>query len=565
MPFLEFPVSGAEVDSDVVVGQDRHLGESGLQYAKLKREATLDYWQQSDSYASSGIVTFQNYSGWALKLPPYTFEPDIEFEHEDVRIDDTFGVWSTWSAIAGVDNIVHSETFSTFGTETAVTRDTAVGTTTVSRVVSWALRNDDTIEFRVHLPSNATGLSVTLVDGDGDSATYDEFEVLTDDWNLFLIEVDQPSSTSGTFDEANVDEVQISVTFSGAVETIIYIGSLVLDRTAQIGGEVLWQLSFDDGTTWVGWDGTAWSAGAWCSAHWVERWISKVTPSDYSTEQNLSIRCRLTPSENGKYTPKVYRVVCGLDFDQAFHFETDIKRSMYTAVAASEVYLRGKVVGDGTDEVTLSSHFDSPTVLAVYEGSFLAEETTADIFDSQAGNTITLTGVLALNATAIVHYKANPPVKIAADRFLTTASVPEIDLTFPDVSNDIRHSYTPESFVNRALGYVYTGEGLNFTTMSGDAFCFANDNPTVGALVDAVRNLLKSGFVSDGIGTTLAIDDMLPADIDSDHRQGLHGRRVNFSITGVRWSGLQLTQNRQVRALLTRARPLPKVGYTDAI
>lgn len=556
MPFLAFNVDEATLSSDVVTTAEIN----GKSLIKLRKNQSLDYWRWEDKYKSSGIVTYKNLKGWALKIPPRTFEPTVIFAKTDIRNLTKFALHSAWSIVSGATILRDAPVHELYGTEFMVTRDPAIATAIVSRPVTWNLLATDTLEFRLLLPSNATSLSIRL-DSPGATATYTEFSPIANNWNLFLIEVDQPTSTTGVFNSANVTSIRITVGFTGAVATTFYVTDCTLDRTSNVGGEIRWQVSLDEGTTWLGWNGAAWAAGVWTHQHWIERRLALLNPATYYDEMSFRVRARLTPSNNLRQTPYVGEVICGVDLDSAFHVEDDVKRSLRRAVAAAQVYLRAKAEADGTATIDLRSHFSGPVVSGVYEGTFLEEDTTTNLFLSQAGSTVTLTGSVTAGTDLIIHYRVSPPVKIAADRFLIESAVPEIDLAFPTLGNQVRHGVEQESFVNRALGKVYTGGGLNFLQLDLTIFCFANDNTTVAAMVDAMYQAVKNGFTSDGLGITWTLNDMLPGEINSEHNQGLHGRRVNSGVTCIQWRDLQLTEEPQVRGVVPRIRPLSKVGY----
>ena len=565
MPFLRFDVPGSTLSDDVIEAKDHGFEAESM--VKLRRDQALDAWRFIDKYVPEGILTFKTFTGWALDLPPLTFEPNIAFDRTDVRQDAGFGDWQKWATVSGVTDISDSEDMLTFGKETKVDRDTAFASTTVEQAAPasgpFAFLSSDTAEFRVWLPSNASGLTVILDCGVGNSLEYDVFEPLADDWNLVRIEMDQPSVSTGAPDLTLVDNIMVEVTFGDSIDSAFYVSSMEVDRTSQKGGEVRWELSFDEGASWFGWEPVtqAWTVDTWCHSQWVERYMSLLDPADYNTEMSLSVRCKLVPSEDLKQTPFVSDVVCGIDFDSYLHWENDIKRSTLRHIETIEIFVRAVEECDGTNQVTLRSHFNSPTVEAVYEGGMRTVNTTADIFLSQSGNTVTMDTTVPDGDRVVIHHKVSPPVKISADRFLVDGAVPEINLSFPSLENDVRHSMTPESFTNRSLGLVYTGRGINYQTVEFDVYCTGNNPMIVADMVDAVRESFLEGFISGGTGFTMNVNDMLPAELSSDQKKGLHARRINSEITAVRWEDLQLTEEQQVRSILPRPVLLPNLGY----
>jgi hypothetical protein len=559
MPHLDAEVVNATLSDTVLT-----MGEK---YAQLERNSQYDRWAQTDPYKSSGTITFENFSGWALRLPPYTFEPDIQFQNTDTRDNNAFGRWGAWADVVGSIAITHSNEFlGMYGEEVRIDRDTGVATTTVRRTMSHSLRADDVMEFKVYLPADASALSVTLHSGAG-SATYTEATVLTDDWNIVVIEIDQPTSTSAPWDLAAVDAISISVTFTGVVAARFIIASSLLDRTAQTGGEVRWQVSLDSGVTWLGWDGTAWAAGSWTHPHWVERNLSTLVPA---TSMQWQVRCRITPSENMMRTPRVRRIVCGIDFDLQFHAEEDLKRSVIRAIELSTVRLRGLATGDGTVNVTLKSHFTSSTVSAVYLGDFDSMDTTTDLFTSQAAETeihggydvvLTLNTVVASGSAVVIHYTANPSVKISADPNIIEASIPEINIVFPTHNIDERMGVGLERYSNRSLGYAWMGLGSNYESYEWEIYCVGHNSMMMSAMDEAIQRVLDAGITSDATGFTIRAGDILPSDVESERGAGLHVRRIAVESIIARWQDLTLTQVRQVRALLPGIGILPARGY----
>lgn len=559
MPYLDSYVVNATLDTNTVVPTKE-------KYARLQRNQSGSFWSRTDNYQASGVVTFENFAGWALRLPPHTFEPIFEIENKDIRDFSDFGRWSDWTIVAGATDVTYSDEYQVFGEECRVDRDTGVATATVSRTANLYLRSDDVMEFKIRLPSNATGLAVILHSGAG-SARYVEFTPLANDWNLVLIEIDQPTSTSAPWDLTAVDAISVEVTFTGVVASYFAISSAVLDRTAQKGGEIRWQVSLDSGSTWIGWNGVAWAAGVYCHHQWIERRLSLLTPA---SGMQWQVRCRLIPSENLKHTPTVYGIVCGLDFDEHFNTEEDLKRSIQRQIETTDIYLRMMAFGDGSTTVYLRTHFDNPVVTAVYLGGMRTVDTTDDLFTSQGATTSVTDGfrtpllldtAVANGSRVVIHYTVKPPVKIAASNLLIDSAVPEVNLVFPSHGNENREGEANDVFVNRSLGYVWTGFSANRETFVWEIYCTANDSMTVGAMEDGIRRDLESGFASDATGFTWFVGDMLPADVESNYGQGLNVRLVKAESIGPRWRDLTMTRIRQVRALLPNVGILPKRGY----
>ena len=535
-------------------------------YARLARDTSVgDSWRMTDPFVSSGEIEFENFAGWALRAPPYTFEPDVQFAQTDVIPISRFGLWSDWSAGAGTTTISRSIEGEVYGEELAAARDTGVGTSTISRTMNMDLRANDVMEFRVYLPSNANALSVTLGSGAG-SATYEEFEPLTG-WNLVVIEIDQPTSTSAPWDPTAVDALSVTVGFSDAVAADFLVASAEWDRTAQVGGEVRWQVSLDAGVTWLGWNGTAWVAGVWTHPTWVERRLADLTPA---TAMQFMAKCQLAPSVNLMNSPEVRGYVCGLDFDLGLHAEEDMKRSVARAIETSTIYLRALATGDGTTGMTFKSHFTGATVTAVYLGNFDSVDTTDDLFTSQAAETVipggfqsvlTLDTVVVSGDEVVIHYTASPTVKISSDRFVIEASVPEVNLVFPTVDNEQRMSMSTDRFSNRALGYVWSGDSANRENYTWEIYLVGNNSMMISAMHEAIRRLLDDGIASDATGFTIGAGDILPADVESDRRSGLHVRRIAVESIIARWQSLTLTRTRHIRAFLPSFSHLPKRGY----
>jgi len=546
MPGLDFDTANATLSSCV------EPVDSG--WVRLTSASTGDSWRTPELYSASGTITFENFEGWALRLPPHTFEPLVRFARENVIPISQFGSWTDWAVVAGVTSITESIAGEVYGTELSVARDTGVATSTVSRTMDLDLRANDVMEFRVYLPANADALSIVLHSGAG-SATYVEHEPVSG-WNIVVIEIDQPTSTSAPWTTTAVDAASITVGFDDFVASNFLVASSEWDRTAEVGGEVRWQVSLDDGVTWEGWDGTAWTAGVWCHPTWAERRLADLSPG---TAMQLSVRCQVEPSTNLRYSPEVRGLVCGLDFDTAFHPEEDLKRSVARAIETSTIYLRGLSRGDGSTLVTFKTNFQNSTVTHVYLGDFDSVDTTTDVFSAQSAeteipggwqSTLTLTGVVASGSPVVIHYEANPTVKISADRFVIEAEVPEVNLVFPTVDNEQRHSATRESFRNRALGYVYSGSGANFEDYTWEIYLLGQNSMMISAMHEAIRRLLEAEITSDATGFPIGAGDILPSDVESDRRQGLHVRRIAVESIIGRWQDLTLTREAQVRAVL---------------
>ncbi len=558
MPFLDHTIDDVTLDDDVTISTDPDYPS-----ATLKRDGSVLAWNPSIPFVSSGILTFPEFNGWALRLPPYTFEQDVEFEHEYLIEDGQFANWFDWTSTDVGVTLSESLDYRTYGVEMRVTKDATTDTARVFKTVAWDLLESDTLEFHVYIPSNALALSVELHDSDGDSAVYEVFSPLTDNWNVVLVEVDKPTSTVGTFDETKVVLVYIQVTFPAAVTASFHIGNSWFNRTAHVGGEVLWQVSLDNGTSWLGWDGTAWVADEWTHPQVIERYISLLNPALYDDHMTWSTRCKLIASTDKTQTPRVYGVVCAVDFDEQFNLENDLKRSIVRFLQDGVIYYRALEAGDGTNQVTLRTKLKDPVVEHVYVGGMRDVNTTTDIFSSQSGTTIVLTTTVATAQKVVIHYKANVTVKISADPFLVDSEVPEIDLVFPTINHDIRHGGALSIYNNRSLGLCWTEPALNYDTFEWEAYCVANDAAKMASMIEMIRRAFDNGFISDATGSFWHVNDMLPSEVASEHYQGLQIRRLESSSTGIRWESLLLTEKKQVRAILPSVRSLPFMRGTE--
>ena len=219
------------------------------------------------------------------------------------------------------------------------------------------------------------------------------------------------------------------------------------NRSNIYGGSIGYQLSNNNGSTWLYYDGSGWSvAGAsnWNSEEVVDEYISSF-PIDSSKQ--LQVRVKLVPGSGGTSTPLIKNVTVYADLD--FDFQDDMLRSMKRWLE-QHVWVRTQYFDQipqplsGTTGCSFTAPSGASDVLYMQDKKWEEFSEPASVYNLTVDPNRTTNlfsgfvdgGIQMISAQQGVieaNFMARPPVYIAAEEFMQLSSIPSIVLQMTNV------------------------------------------------------------------------------------------------------------------------------------
>lgn len=347
----------------------------------------------------------------------------------------------------------------------------------------------------------------------------------------------RPENAAGTYNPASdfVKEYGTFVKVGGTgVKSLWGLGVV-----AQLNdGTIEFQLSKDDGTSWLYWGGASWdAAGAedWSDIADVRKNIAAF-PLGTGADRSVRLRMRLQPDTTKRKTPIVYDLWLKVEYE--YDPIVDLYRTVHAALSAVEHRLRCRESADGTANVTLSD-FDFTVVPAsgieVYN---LTDDPGrgADLFQAYDAGTkvVTMTGAQDVDDVLEIRFKATAPVHLVTDGFTHDAELPAI-LLQTNVSEDRQHPQDIQYEINAETKIARRRPGPRYLQFSVLVTCADNDQERAIEMAGAVRRHLEqvACFTSLASGLPIVVGDVEPYTPSVSVNDGVHSPRVRFSAWAV--------------------------------
>lgn len=254
---------------------------------------------------------------------------------------------------------------------------------------------------------------------------------------------------------------QVGATFAGS------------DKSDTYGGSLSFQLSNDNGVTWLFHNGTAWTTATitdWNTQAQIDRYIN-VFP--LTADKQVKVRVLLTPTANGKSTPFLHHVTIYADLE--YDFQVDLLRSMQDWLERhawiEAMYFAqipqptsgGTGSGDGTcggssgSDILLISDKKWEELSGPAEVYNLTTDPnrTTNLFAGFVQGGIQMTSIQVGYIEA--RFQARPAVYIAAEEFMEYATIPSIVVQLVNVKErrDLRRGSREVDYaVERRLAKV---------------------------------------------------------------------------------------------------------------
>jgi hypothetical protein len=219
---------------------------------------------------------------------------------------------------------------------------------------------------------------------------------------------------------------QVNATFEGS------------DKSDRFGGSLSYQLSNDNGVTWLYHNGVSWVAAGlnWNTAAQVDYYVN-VFP--LTAEKQVRVKVRMTPGSQGKTTPYLNWVTIYADLE--YDFQVDLLRSMkewlerHIWIRASYYVEQPQPTQGGTSSTCVSS--TSSDIIMIVDKKWEELSGPAEVYNltTDPNRTTNLfagfvQGGIQLTSAQTgyleAHFFARPPVYLSAEEFMQLASIPSI-------------------------------------------------------------------------------------------------------------------------------------------
>ena len=201
-------------------------------------------------------------------------------------------------------------------------------------------------------------------------------------------------------------------------------------------GTIDYQISKDNGSTYLHHDGFNWvaaGAGDFNTRQEVDLRLTELSPLP---ERQIRFKVRITPSADGKHTPKLKDLV--VHYEVRMEFIEDFKRSL-------KRHLDNNLAIRMTDRITMPSTstsftlsdigFTIDTVIGVFNETSDPGLVT-DLFSSLLGNTITMTASQTAGDVIVTKFEGKAPIFLSADEDFQLSEIPAIVIEVPVIVED---------------------------------------------------------------------------------------------------------------------------------
>jgi len=353
------------------------------------------------------------------------------------------------------------------------------------------------------------------------------------------------------------------------------------DRSDKFGGSVGYQLSNDDGATWLWHNGTTWvfaGSNDWNTEHEVDMYIRNFP---LTNEKQVRIKVRLSPSADGDATPSLKRVTIYADL--AFDFQDDLLRSMkhwlerycwiraqyFVQIPQPVSGAAGSCPPSGPSDVIMleDKKWEELSEPASVYNLTTDPNRSTNLFAGFVAGGIQMTspqeGYIEAN------FMARPPIYIAAEEFVQLASIPSVVVQLGSVKErrDLRIGNLIDD-ISKANMDAKTHLSRVWFDAQFRISCQSDLKAEATRLSDAVNEALSyHRFVR-----SLATGETMPVPVDTPlnpaHRvaQGLFVREYTCTLFGKTWLRRDATVDRTLaREIRFLFHPVGGLEYVETV
>ena len=365
-------------------------------------------------------------------------------------------------------------------------------------------------------------------------------EIVTVDGIIRLRKTDEATGIvfdgSGTFKEGTA--LLPNLVFKDVIEFVGFETEEIynLDTDGDRLGEIKYQVSKDDGTTFLYHDGTSWVV-ATLPTHFntkeeVDEFITDLTPFP---ERRIKFNIRITPSTDGKFSPLLVNIL--LHYQVRTDFIEDFKRSIKRYLDSNlSVRITDRIEMPATSvTVTLfDTSFSINTVFSVFNlttdpGRII------NLFSSLAGSTITMTGSQTAGDVIAVNYEGDAPVFLAADEDFQFTQVPAFVVEIPTIIEN-KELRSGDRKLDRQNSKLIVRERLQrlFNDVTVIVSCIDKRETGSIRMAQELARVLQyqKSFASEGTGADFTILDFQPLTADDRVSVGLFVKQITITVSG---------------------------------
>ena len=304
-------------------------------------------------------------------------------------------------------------------------------------------------------------------------------------------------------------------------------------------GEIRYQLSLDDGITWLYWTGVAWAAagaGNWNTAAEID---DGITSADITHQYKF--RAQLLPDVSLDYSPQLKEIMIGVVY--RYNVLEDLVRTI-------KRYLDNNLSFDltslyempsTTNNFVLNVDFTISSIYGCYDITADPDKA-ANLYSSfnPATNTITMTGPVTAGHIIETEFVGRCSNFIArADEDLQISSIPSVYIFHNEGEDEKKwkeSSNDTEITISRSTGRK--GQQLIWRTVLFNIMCVAKYPNTVLAMNSSIDNLLSDEkspkIYSLATGERCKLHEYIL--MTTDQERDVVGKMISFKLSAPRWT-----------------------------
>ncbi|MEW6556028.1 MAG: hypothetical protein AB1349_01585 [Elusimicrobiota bacterium] len=319
------------------------------------------------------------------------------------------------------------------------------------------------------------------------------------------------------------------------------------------GGNIMYQLSNDNGKKWFYWNGASWIETV-LDFNTAEEIDKNISSFPLTAERQIKLKMKLSPSTDFLNSPELK--IIALHYELDYDWFEDIKRTLkhYLENNFSPKLTSAMVIPIDTALIVLNTNFQVRDITGVY--NLTADPNRlVNIFSSleqietgkdQNGepiieNRINLSSIQSANSIIEVCYRGTVPVFLSADEDFQVARLPSILVEVPSVTENLslrnfdrKTERSQTNFIARTRQQpVWYDAQIIISCISESEL----ESLKMVQELQRIFNIKDMKLVSEASGEELEVYDLSPF-TDSDRPTiGLSVKQINFILCGRYWLG----------------------------
>lgn len=315
------------------------------------------------------------------------------------------------------------------------------------------------------------------------------------------------------------------------------------------GGTLLWQLSGDDGTTFLWHDGAYWvEVASDADANTTDEVAENIGTFPKSFGRDFKLKAILQGSTDGKQTPIVTLAELHFEltrYDFTAEIERSLKRKLVEKLSISEIEAI-KALLTTTDTIELRTDYETVIgVDAVYNLTDDPNRANNLLFSFTAPKTVKLLSAQAAGKTIEIQFRVRPRLVLAADPDYTETSLPVIVIETPTIVEQ-RERRIGDLRVEKNIPLRKARTRAYFVHQAATVLirCAAPQKMQVARIVDGVSRVFQftRSLPNIASGEVLDVVDFSPITENNLIQQELRERDISLTVVGRAWVAPEFTE-----------------------